>query len=191
MIKADAVLDCQGMSCPMPVVQTKKALDALMPGQVLEIRSTDRGTLADLPAWAKNTGHHYLGSTEEGRLLVHYIRKADSHELKPMQRYPHIVHNEELMQKLADKKDRNLVVLDVREPAEYAFGHIPGALSIPLGELEQRLAELNCDDDIYVICRTGNRSDMAATILAERGFKHVWNVVPGMSGWTGPLAKRL
>lgn len=186
LIKADAVLDCQGLSCPLPVVKTKKALDALMPGQVLEIRATDRGSLADMRAWAKSAGHHYLGTTEDGRLLVHYVRKADPHEAKPEKQYPRIVRNEELAQKLGDGK---VIVLDVREPAEYAFGHIPGAVSMPLGELENRVAELNCDDEIYVICRTGNRSDMAAKMLAEKGFKHVWNVVPGMSAWHGPIEK--
>jgi len=186
LIKADAVLDCQGLSCPMPVIKTKQALDALKPGQVLEIRATDRGTLADLRAWSKNTGHHYLGTIEDGAILVHYIRKADPHEQKPEQPYPRIVRNEELMQKLGREK---VVVLDVREPAEYAFGHIPGALSIPLGQLEARLTELNCDDDIYVICRSGNRSDLAAKFLVEKGYKNVWNVVPGMSAWNGPIEK--
>jgi len=188
LIKADAVLDCQGLSCPMPVVKTKQTLDALMPGQVLEIRATDRGSLADLQAWAKNTGHHYLGTVEDGQLFIHYVRKAEPSEVMPVQRYPRIISNEELVRKLGDE---NIVILDVREPAEYAFGHIPGAVSIPLGELEGRLAELKCDDEIYVICRTGNRSDMAAKMLAERGFKHVWNVIPGMSVWQGPVQRRI
>jgi rhodanese-related sulfurtransferase len=52
--------------------------------------------------------------------------------------------------------------------------------------LENRVLELNPDDDIYVICRTGTRSDMACQLLSEKGFKRVTNVVPGMSGWTGP-----
>lgn len=188
LIKADAVLDCQGLSCPMPVVKTKQALDALLPGQVLEIRATDRGSLADIQAWAKNTGHHYLGTVEDGRLLVHYVRKADPKEVRLDQPYPHVVRNEELMEKLGRE---NTVVLDVREPAEYTFGHIPGALSIPLGELEHRLSELNQDDDIYVICRTGNRSDVAAKLLVANGFKHVWNVIPGMSAWQGPVERRV
>ena len=59
-------------------------------------------------------------------------------------------------------ESREGLILDVREAAEYAFGHIPGAKSIPMGELESRLEELNKEQEIYVICRTGKRSDLAA-----------------------------
>ncbi|EGL82350.1 SirA-like domain-containing protein [Caldalkalibacillus thermarum TA2.A1] len=187
-IKADKVLDCQGLSCPMPIVRTKKAIEELQPGQVLEIQATDRGSLADLQGWAKSTGHHYLGTKEEGDVLIHYVRKADPGEVKPETKFPHVIPNEELAQKL---NQENITVLDVREPAEYAFGHIPGARSIPLGELEDRLQELNPEETIYVVCRTGNRSDMAAKILADKGFKQVFNVVPGMSEWNGPTEKEI
>lgn len=183
-IRADKILDCLSLSCPMPIVQTKKAIEEMKPGQVLEIRATDRGSLADLKGWSKSTGHHYLGSREEGDVLIHYVLKADPQESEPEARFPHVVKNEELVQKLGQE---NVTILDVREPAEYAFGHIPGAVSIPFGELEERLGELNPDHQIYVICRTGNRSDMAAKLLHEKGFEQVHNVMPGMSDWRGPL----
>jgi rhodanese-related sulfurtransferase len=79
----------------------------------------------------------------------------------------------------------------VREEAEYAFGHIEGAKSIPLGELESRLEELNKEQEIYVVCRTGKRSDMAAQILAKNGFTKVYNVLPGMTEWNGKLTKEV
>ena len=82
-------------------------------------------------------------------------------------------------------------MLDVREAAEYAFGHVPGAKSIPMGELEARLGELDQEQEIYVICRTGTRSDMAAKVLADKGFKKVYNVLPGMSEWNGELEKEI
>jgi len=94
-----------------------------------------------------------------------------------------VIDNEELNQKL--ETNTNIVLIDVREAAEYAFNHIPNAISIPLGELEDRLDELNKNDEIYVVCRTGNRSDLAAQKLADKGFAKVINVVPGMSEWTG------
>jgi rhodanese-related sulfurtransferase len=78
-------------------------------------------------------------------------------------------------------------VLDVREKAEYAFKRIPGAVSIPLGELEEKADELTKDKNIYVVCRTGSRSDMAAQLLTEKGFTNVINVVPGMSEWSGDV----
>lgn len=184
-IKANMTLDCKGLACPMPIVKTKKAMDQLEAGQVIEVQATDKGSLADMQGWSKNTGHHYLGTVEEGEVLKHYIRKSRPAEVKEEKKHPHIVTNEDLAQKLA--ANPKVTVIDVREPAEYAFNRIPGAVSIPLGELESRAQELNPDEEIYVVCRTGNRSDMACRLLSEKGFKQVKNVEPGMSGWTGPL----
>ncbi len=171
----------------MPIVKTKKAMDQLEAGQVIEVQATDKGSLADIQGWAKNTGHQYLGSLEEGNVLKHYLRKSSSIEIREEKNHPHVESAEELQRKLA--AGEKATVLDVREPAEYAFDRIPGALSIPLGELESRMHELNRDDPIHVICRTGNRSDLACRILAEKGFKNVKNVEDGMSGWTGPTEK--
>ena len=185
-IRADKVIDCLGLSCPMPILHTKKAIEELEPGQVLEIRATDRGSLTDLKGWAKSTGHQYLGTLNRDNMLIHYVRKANPEEVKPEMKYPHTIQNEEVEAQLGKE---GITVLDVREPAEFAFGHVPGAVSIPMGELEQRLGELNPDHEIYVICRTGNRSDLACKILSENGFKKVKNVLPGMIQWTGPLEK--
>lgn len=185
-IKVDETLDCQSLACPMPVVKTKKVMEGLQPGQVLEVLATDRGSLADLKGWAKRTGNQYLGSLEEGNVLKHYLRKANPGESKGETQFPHVVKNDELQGMLPAK---DIVILDVREPAEYAFGHVPGAKLIPFGELEQRLKELDPSQETYVICRTGNRSDMACQLLADNGFTNVKNVVPGMSEWEGPVEK--
>jgi rhodanese-related sulfurtransferase/TusA-related sulfurtransferase len=181
-IKVNVILDAKGLACPMPIVKTKKAMNGLEAGQVLEVLATDKGSKADIKAWAGSTGHQYLGTLEEGGVLKHYLRKssgADTVERK----HPNVVTNEVLDQKLKETND--LVILDVRESAEYAFDHIPNAISIPLDELESRLNELNKEDALFVICRTGNRSDLASQKLAENGFTNVMNVVPGMSQWTG------
>lgn len=184
LLKANQTLDCKGLACPMPIVRTKKAMDQLQAGQVIEVQATDRGSLADMEGWAKNTGHQYLGTIQEGNVLKHYLRKSAAQEVMEPKKFAHLISNEELMHKLAS--GAKVTVLDVREPAEYAFNRIPGAVSIPLGELEGRLGELNAEDEIHVICRTGNRSDMACQLLAEKGFKKVKNVEQGMSEWTGP-----
>ncbi|MEY9095964.1 sulfurtransferase TusA family protein [Paenibacillus sp. RC84] len=186
-IQIHQILDAKGLACPMPIVRTKKALEQMASGQVLEVQATDQGSLADIRSWAKARGHQYLGSTEEGEVLHHFIRKSDPSEVKEERKFPHAVTNNELEQCLREKPLTN--VLDVREPAEYAFGHIPGAVSIPLGELEQRIGELNAHEELYIVCRTGSRSDMAAHLLERQGFKHIRNVLPGMSAWTGPLEK--
>jgi rhodanese-related sulfurtransferase/TusA-related sulfurtransferase len=184
MIRVNMTVDAKGLSCPMPIVKTKKAMNELQPGQVLEVQATDKGSKADIKAWAESTGHQYLGTIEEGNVLKHYIRKASDHETKGEATYPHVISNEQLAEKI---KDDSVVIVDVREPAEYAFGHIPGAVSIPLGELGDRVNELPKDKTIYVVCRTGTRSNLAAQKLTEKGFANVWNVVPGMSKWEGPL----
>ncbi|HLO11709.1 MAG TPA: rhodanese-like domain-containing protein, partial [Pseudoneobacillus sp.] len=147
-----------------------------------EVQATDKGSKADIKAWAQSSGHQYLGTIEEGDVLKHYLRKSSGEE-KVERKHPNVISNEELHNKLAESE--SIVVLDVRESAEYVFNHIPNAISIPLGEIENRMNELNKEKEIFVVCRTGNRSDFAAQKLVENGFTQVYNVVPGMSEWTG------
>lgn len=184
-IESNVMLDAKGLACPMPIVRTKKAIKDMEAGQVLEVQATDKGSKADIRAWAESTGHQYLGTVEEEDVLKHYLRKSSDEE-SAEKTFPHVADNTQLEQKL--QSGEPVVVLDVRESAEYAFKHIPNAVSIPLGDLDNRLGELNKQDEIYVICRTGTRSDMAAQMLSASGFERVINVVPGMSGWTGPTA---
>jgi rhodanese-related sulfurtransferase/TusA-related sulfurtransferase len=186
-IKTDFVLDAKGLACPMPIVKTKKAMNGLEAGQVLEVQATDKGSKADIKAWSESIGHQYIGTIEDGDVLKHYIRKVSADEEKSFNSYPNVVSNEELQKKL----NTDIIVLDVRETAEFVFGHIPNAKSIPLGELENRVSEIAGENEIYVVCRTGNRSDLAASKLAEKGFGKVFNVIPGMSGWNGPIISNL
>lgn len=74
-------------------------------------------------------------------------------------------------------------VLDVRTPEEFAAGHIPGAKLMPLQVLESMLSELDKDQKYVVVCRSGNRSTEASGILAESGFKNVFNMNGGMNEW--------
>lgn len=82
-----------------------------------------------------------------------------------------------------DAKEVRLL-LDVRSPEEYAAGHVPGAVLLPLPELQGRLAELtpNKDEAIYVICEVGGRSARASALLAAEGFQPV-NVDGGTRAW--------
>lgn len=179
-IKTDLLLDAKGLACPMPIVKTKKTIKDLDAGQVLEVQATDKGSKADLAAWAKSAGHHYLGTLEDGDVLKHYVRKSGDEDAQE-KKHPNVVSNEDLQVALTDE---NTLVVDVRESAEYAFEHIPNATSIPLGDLDDRAKELDENKNVYVVCRTGNRSDMAAQKLTEQGFTKVYNVVPGMSEWS-------
>ncbi|WP_301107579.1 sulfurtransferase TusA family protein [Sporosarcina sp.] len=185
VVKADVQLDAKGLACPMPIVRTKKAMNELEEGQVLEVQATDKGSKADLAAWAKTVGHQYIGTSEVGEILFHYIRKCNPETSEQEEKtFEATIANEEIV-------NRDGLILDVREAAEFAFGHVPGAKSIPMGELEMRMKELDMNQEIYVICRTGTRSDMAAKTLAKAGFTKVYNVLPGMTGWTGELSKEL
>lgn len=74
-------------------------------------------------------------------------------------------------------------IVDVREPWEYRQGHVPGALLIPLGQLSARLNELNPERPVAVICASGNRSQSAAALLGQKGFKTVYNVAGGTGAW--------
>ncbi|MFC5587837.1 sulfurtransferase TusA family protein [Sporosarcina soli] len=69
-------LDAKGLACPMPVVSTKKAMDTLNSGEVLEVLATDKGALSDIPAWAKSGGHTLLERKTEKDVLYFYIQKA-------------------------------------------------------------------------------------------------------------------
>ena len=85
-----------------------------------------------------------------------------------------------LSEKLKTEKPQ---LVDVRERAEFAGGRVAGAKSLPLGELEQRLAELDRVKPIYVMCRTGRRSAEAQQKLQKRGFTDVTNVAGGFEAW--------
>jgi rhodanese-related sulfurtransferase len=73
-------------------------------------------------------------------------------------------------------------LLDVREPEEWAAGHVPGATHIPMGEVGSRAAEVPQDQDVYVICRSGMRSARVAEALMGAGWQAI-NVGGGMQDW--------
>ena len=80
---------------------------------------------------------------------------------------------------------KNAFILDVRQPDEYKSGHILNAQLIPLGNLETRIGELAKykDKPVVVVCRSGNRSGSACTILAKQGFTEAYNLAGGMMAW--------
>jgi len=81
------------------------------------------------------------------------------------------------------------IVVDVREPDEFASGHIPNAINLPLTKLQMGDVEpLEQDKSYIIICRSGNRSVTASNILTDFGFDVV-NVREGMSTWTGEIEK--
>ncbi|MGD6816011.1 sulfurtransferase TusA family protein [Metabacillus sp. 84] len=70
------VLDAKGLACPMPIVKTKKAMNELQTGEILEMHATDKGAKADIAAWSKSGGHELLQTEEEGGVLKFWIKKG-------------------------------------------------------------------------------------------------------------------
>jgi adenylyltransferase/sulfurtransferase len=89
------------------------------------------------------------------------------------------------VQELKQKMDNgdNVNVLDVREPHEYEVANI-GVKLIPLGELPQRIAELDSDENFAVHCKSGARSSKAVKLLQDAGFQNVYNVKGGITAWS-------
>ena len=73
-------------------------------------------------------------------------------------------------------------MLDVREPDEWAAGHAPNAVHVPMSELTARMDELPENDPLYVVCRSGGRSARVVAYLAAQGYPAV-NVEGGMQAW--------
>ena len=73
----DQVLDASGLLCPMPVVKAAKVMRGMEAGTILKIIATDRGAIADFPAWADDTGNELLEWHEENGALVFFIRKGE------------------------------------------------------------------------------------------------------------------
>lgn len=76
VIKEDKVLDARGLLCPMPVVKAGKEMRSMAPGQILKILATDRGAIADMPAWAEDAGHELLEWKDESGTLVFFVRRS-------------------------------------------------------------------------------------------------------------------
>jgi len=93
-----------------------------------------------------------------------------------------VISVQELKQKL-DAHER-VTLLDVREPFEYDIAHIAGAKLIPLGELEERLAEIDRGADIVIHCHSGVRSAHAAELLRQAGVTNVYNLAGGIDTWS-------
>lgn len=70
-----AQLDCKGLSCPLPIVKTAKALKDLVAGERIEVLATDRGALKDFPAWSKATGNPIVEQREDAGVLHFVIQK--------------------------------------------------------------------------------------------------------------------
>lgn len=81
-------------------------------------------------------------------------------------------------------KKKSVSIIDVREAHEYEQGHIADVLFIPMQSIPEKLDTLDYDENYYVICHSGVRSNAVCQYLAQEGY-HVTNVMGGMSAWKG------
>ncbi|ANB59596.1 rhodanese-like domain-containing protein [Anoxybacteroides amylolyticum] len=85
---------------------------------------------------------------------------------------------------------RKAQLIDVREPDEYAAGHILGARNIPLTQLRMRMKELRKDQPIYLYCQSGLRSGRAAQMLYRKGYRDLYHLKGGFKTWAGKVKKK-
>ncbi|NHK31875.1 MAG: sulfurtransferase TusA family protein [Asgard group archaeon] len=74
--KADKTFDARGMQCPVPILKTKKQIQTLEIGQILEVLSTDPGSKEDFPRWCKRTGNELLGIFDEEDYARYFIKRT-------------------------------------------------------------------------------------------------------------------
>lgn len=75
-MKADITVDAKGLSCPMPIVRAKKAMDGLQSGQIMELVTTDKGAINDFQAWARQNNHELLRMEDENGVLRFLVKKG-------------------------------------------------------------------------------------------------------------------
>ncbi len=75
-VEATTVLDAKGLSCPMPLLRTKKEMGKLNSGDVLQVQGTDPGSRNDIPGWCDRSGHVFLGEKEETGFFSFFIKKG-------------------------------------------------------------------------------------------------------------------
>jgi tRNA 2-thiouridine synthesizing protein A len=73
-----ASLDLKGLSCPLPIVKTAKAMKDMQPGELVEVLATDPGSVPDFNAWSKATGNQLVEQTQEGGVFRFLLKKKES-----------------------------------------------------------------------------------------------------------------
>jgi len=80
-----------------------------------------------------------------------------------------------------------MVILDVREPFEFEIARIDGAVLIPLGQLPDRLNELETNQEVIAVCKSGVRSAHAVQLLQQNGYKNIFNLAGGVDAWADQI----
>jgi rhodanese-related sulfurtransferase len=118
------------------------------------------------------------------------VKTAINEFLKSIPGDYYVVGSVEKFKNFVASKDA--LVVDVREPSEYAEGHIPNAVNIPLRSLTENLDKIPKDKPAIFYCTTGHRTAIAMTVLRVLGYDNISSFPPSMKGWTAagePLEK--
>lgn len=83
------------------------------------------------------------------------------------------------------------LLIDVREAWEVDVASIPGTVHIPLGEIPERISELDPESEVIILCRSGARSGQVASFLQQKGHKAVWNLKGGILAWSDEVDPRI
>ena len=125
--------------------------------------------------WARRVGVDRIVGYLDGGMVAWAVSGLEAKDVKQISAEG--LHNMIISQ-------NNFVLVDVRAKSEFEDNHIKGAVNIPVADLRTRHAELDQDKPTVLICSSGNRSSLGTSILMQHGFKDVYNVAGGMSGYT-------
>ncbi len=125
--------------------------------------------------WARRVGMDRIVGYLDGGMAAWAVAGSASSSIK-------LIDTRDLHEMIAG--DVDFVLLDVRAPLEYEDNHIVGAINVPVAELRTRYHELNKDKTTVLVCSSGNRSSLGASILEQHGFRDLYNVAGGMSGYS-------
>jgi hydroxyacylglutathione hydrolase len=125
--------------------------------------------------WARRVGVDRIVGCLRGGMVAWVTQGLEIEDI-------HLISAEDLHEMVIGTTD--FVLVDVRAPLEFEDSHIAGAANIPAQDLRTRHSELHPEQPITVICSSGNRSSLAASILKQHGFKQVHNVAGGMTGYS-------
>ena len=154
------------------------------PGADIYLVGRDRAETAEAAVWLRRVGLDRVRGSLAGGLPA-WVKAG-----LPASHAPQVSAPE--LRRMIARKER-LTVVDVRAPGEFAAGHIAGAINIPAPDLRTRSAGLRKDRPLVLLCSSGNRSSLGASLLLRRGFKDVRNLAGGTTGWAaaGPGARGL
>ncbi|MDD2252625.1 MAG: rhodanese-like domain-containing protein [Dehalococcoidales bacterium] len=132
--------------------------------------------------WARRVGiDHITGYLKGG--MVAWV--TDGQKID----HVNLISAQTLHERITGSAD--MILVDTRAPAEFNDSHISGAINIPSPDLRSRYKELKPEKPVYLICSTGNRSSLAASILKRNGFSDIYNVAGGMTGYSAAGHARL